>query len=29
MIEVNMDDILQKRLDRRNGAQVRFGEDGK
>jgi hypothetical protein len=29
MVEVNSDDILQKRLDRRDGAQVCFGKNGK
>ena len=29
MVEVNIDDILQKRLNRRNGAQACFGKNWK
>ena len=29
MVEVNINNILQKRLYRRNGAQVCFGKNGK
>ena len=29
MVGVNIDDILQKRMDCRNGAQVCFGRNGK